>query len=183
MRPIYTLFLLLFIGLACAQPLSAQVTCGPDAAVDTSAFTGTAFFNFGSKARLTSQKNKMALAVGQTFVGFLDGLEQTSSLGFYSRYLLPPFALALRATQGDLLDRIQLTWEIDALGPSPNDGFNIYRDGVFLANVGSNIRTYNDFNVIAGIAYNYEVRGINLYGEGSPGKAIGFQVPNGTVTG
>ncbi|MBL7796044.1 MAG: LamG domain-containing protein, partial [Saprospiraceae bacterium] len=183
MRLIYTRLLFLFLYVAAALPLSAQVTCGPDAVVDTSGFTGTAFFNFGSKARLTSQKNKMALAVGQTFVGFLDGLEQTSTLGFYSRYLLPPFALALTATQGDLLDRIQLTWEIDALGPSPNDGFNIYRDGVFLANVGPNIRTYNDFNVIAGIAYNYEVRGINIYGEGSPGKAIGFQVPNGTVTG
>ncbi|MEQ1745665.1 MAG: LamG-like jellyroll fold domain-containing protein [Saprospiraceae bacterium] len=183
MRPIYTLLLFLFISAACALPLSAQVTCGPEAAIDTSGFSGTAFFNYGSKARLSSQKNKMALAVGQTFVGYLDGLEQTSSLGFYSRYLLPPFALALTATQGDLLDRIQLTWEIDALGPSPNDGFNIYRDGVFLANVGNNIRTYNDFNVIAGIAYNYEVRGINLYGEGAPGRAIGFQVPNGTVTG
>ncbi len=183
MRLIYTRLLFLFISAACALPLSAQVTCGPEAAIDTSGFSGTAFFNYGSKARLSSQKNKMALAVGQTFVGYLDGLEQTSSLGFYARYLLPPFALALTATQGDLLDRIQLTWEIDALGPSPNDGFNIYRDGVFLANVGNNIRTYNDFNVIAGIAYNYEVRGINLYGEGSPGRAIGFQVPNGTVTG
>ncbi|MCK6693287.1 MAG: hypothetical protein L6Q97_14470, partial [Thermoanaerobaculia bacterium] len=31
--------------------------------------------------------------------------------------------------------------------------------------------------------YNYEVRGISVYGEGAPGKTIGFQVPNGTVTG
>jgi len=183
MRPAYIRFILFLLSLTCGQSLSAQVTCGPDPVADTSGFTGTAFFNFGSKARLTSQKNKMAIAVGQTFVGYLDGLERNSTLGFYSRYLLPPFALALTATQGDLLDRIQLTWEIDALGPSPNDGFNIYRDGVYLATVGNNIRTYNDFNVIAGIAYNYEVRGINLYGEGAAGKAIGFQVPNGTVTG
>lgn len=179
--------ILFLLGLLCAgfsMPLVAQtVPCGPEPVVDTSGFSGTAFFNYGSKARLSSQRNKMSLAVGQTFIGYLDGLESNSTLGFYSRFLLAPFAVALKATQGELLDRIQLTWEIDALGPSPNDGFNIYRDGVFLASVGGNIRNYNDFNVIAGIAYNYEVRGINVYGEGVGGKAIGFQVPNGTVTG
>lgn len=87
------------------------------------------------------------------------------------------------ATQGELLDRIQSTWTPEPLGPFPSEGFNIYRDGVFLANVGVNIRNYNDFNVIAGRAYNYEVRGLSVYGNGVPGRAIGFQVPNGTVTG
>ncbi|MDX2134923.1 MAG: LamG domain-containing protein, partial [Saprospiraceae bacterium] len=177
-------FTLIVFGILGTLPFTAYTqTCGPDPVIDTSGFSGTAFFNFGSSARLTSQQRRMSVAVGQTFVGYLDGLENNSTLGFYSRYLLPPFAVALTATQGDLLDRIQLSWEIDALGPTPNEGFNIYRDGIFLAAVGSNIRTYNDFNVIAGTAYNYEVRGLNIYGEGASGRAIGFQVPNGTVTG
>ncbi|MCC6461159.1 MAG: LamG domain-containing protein, partial [Saprospiraceae bacterium] len=181
MRPIYLLLFLFLLGFSQGS-LTAQ-TCGPEAAVDTNGFSGTAFFNFGSRARATSQKYRTSVAVGQTFVGYLDGLDRNSTLGFYARYLLPPFAVSVTATQGDLLDRIQLSWEIDALGPSPNEGFNIYRDGIFLAAVGSNIRNYNDFNVIPGIPYNYEVRGRNLYGEGSAGKALGFQVPNGVVTG
>lgn len=164
-------------------PLRGQGTCGPAQAVDTGGYATSLFFNYGSNARLNSSKNRAAIAVGQTFTGFIENTERNTSLGFYSRFLLPPFALTLRATQGDLLDRIQLTWETDALGPATTEGFNIYRDGVFLATVASNIRTYNDFNVIAGVAYRYEVRGTNIYGEGAPGRAIGFQVPNGVVTG
>lgn len=183
----YTRLLLLW-SILCSglgQHLSAQtiVPCGPDPVVDTSGFSGTAFFNYGSNARLNSQKYRSATAVGQTFVGYMDGLMYNTTVGFYSRYLLAPFALTVKATQGDLLDRIQISWEIDALGPSPNDGFNIYRNGIFLATVGANIRNYNDFNVIPGIPYNYTVRGLNLYGEGAAGTALGFQVPNGVVTG
>jgi hypothetical protein len=173
---------LLFVGLYI--PAYGQNTdCGPDAVVDTSGFTGTAFFNYGSGARVKSQKFLTSVAVGQTFVGFIENTEFTSNVGFYTRFLLPPFELSVDATQGDLLDRIQLIWEIDALGPSPNEGFNIYRDGIFLATVGAGIRNYNDFNVIAGTPYIYNVRGINAFGEGANSKALGFQVPNGVITG
>ncbi|MEI6412491.1 MAG: LamG domain-containing protein, partial [Bacteroidota bacterium] len=51
------------------------------------------------------------------------------------------------------------------------------------AAVDSKTTNYNDFNVIAGRPYTYTVKGLNLYGEGSPGSALGFQVPNGVVTG
>ena len=182
----YTHILILW-GLLCvglSMPSFAQTSnCGPDAVADTSGFSGTAFFNFGSSARLTSQKYRSSSAVGQTFVGYLDGLTFNTTVGFYSRYLLAPFALAVTATQGDLLDRIQLSWEIDAVGPSPTEGFNIYRDGIFLATVGPNIRNYNDFNVIPGRPYIYTVSGLNVYGEGAASTALGFQVPNGVVTG
>ena len=57
------------------MPLSAQSpTCGPDGVIDTSSFSGTAFFNYGSSARLTNQNYRSASAVGQTFVGYIDGL-------------------------------------------------------------------------------------------------------------
>jgi hypothetical protein len=184
MRYTRMLFLLgaLCSGLWMPSNVFAQ-TCGPDGVIDTSSFSGTAFFNYGSSARIKSQQYRSSVAVGQTFVGYLDGLMYNTTVGFYSRYLLAPFALSVSATQGDLLDRIQLTWEIDAVGPSPTEGFNIYRDGIFLATVGPNIRNYNDFNVIAGRAYVYTVNGINVYGEGAPSTALGFQVPNGVVTG
>ncbi|HLF63722.1 MAG TPA: LamG-like jellyroll fold domain-containing protein, partial [Saprospiraceae bacterium] len=184
MRYIPVLYTLMLLCSCLGKPLIAQNNaCGPEEVLDTNGFIGTAFFNYGSQSRAKTQNFRSAVAVGQIFVGYTEGLNYNSTIGFYSRFLLPPFALKVTATQGDLLDRIQVSWDIDALGPSPNDGFNIYRDDVFLATVGPNIRNYNDFNVIAGRPYTYKVRGLNAYGEGSPGTALGFQVPNGVVTG
>ena len=179
----YTSFVLI-LWMAAIFPIFSQSTiCNPTTTVDTSSYEGTAYFNFGSVTKSRSQKYQTALSIGQNFVGYTENNTNSTYLGFYGRYLLPPFALKVNATEGDLLDRIQLNWTVDGLGPSPNEGFNIYRDGIFLATVGSNIRSYNDFNVIAGVAYKYSVRGINAYGEGSPSYALGFQVPNGVVTG
>ena len=175
--------LILAICISLSSIISAQDVCNPTIAVDTGAYEGVAIFNYGSKSKIKNQKYQSALAVGQVFIGYMDNSSFNSNVGFYGRYLLPPFALQVKATQGDLLDRIQLSWEIDALGPSPNEGFNIYRDGIFLSTVGPNIRNYNDFNVIAGVAYTYSVRGLNAYGEGAESYALGFQVPNGVVTG
>lgn len=184
MRHIYLIFFPVLFCLSLNQHLAAQSNlCGPEPEVDTLGFEGSAFFNFGSTPRGANQKYRSAFAVGQTFVGYMDGLMNNSTLGFYSRFLLAPFPLKVTATQGDLLDRIQLSWEIDALGPTPNEGFNIYRDGIFLATVGPNIRNYNDFNVIPGRPYIYTIRGLNIYGEGASSTALGFQVPNGVVTG
>jgi hypothetical protein len=67
--------------------------------------------------------------------------------------------------------------------PVPQPGLQNFPRRRISRCVDSKTRNYNDFNVIAGRPYNYEVRGINIYGEGQPGKAIGFQVPNGVVTG
>ena len=151
--------------------------------VDNQYVDGEIFFNYGSVIDAYSFQSRSSYSVGETSVGV--GISQTfnSYTGFWSRLLIPPLAATVLATQGELLDRIQLSWQINVLGSFPTQGFNIYRDGFFLAYVGQNVRTYNDFNVIAGRAYNYEVRGINAYGEGGGGKAIGFQVPNGVVTG
>ncbi|MBP6625165.1 MAG: hypothetical protein KA198_08335, partial [Chitinophagaceae bacterium] len=121
--------LILAICISLSSIISAQDVCNPTIAVDTGAYEGVAIFNYGSKSKIKNQKYQSALAVGQVFIGYMDNSSFNSNVGFYGRYLLPPFALQVKATQGDLLDRIQLSWEIDALGPSPNEGFNIYRDG------------------------------------------------------
>lgn len=157
--------------------------CGPGAPVDTSGISGTTYFNNGSQARTKNSNFRTSISLGQAAIGYTEAIQKNTTLGFFSRFQSPPLKLNVTATQGDLLDRIQLTWTIDALGPSPSGGFNIYRDGVFLATVGPNIRNYNDFNVIPGTPYIYSVRGINIYGEGVPSEALGFQVPNGVVTG
>ena len=177
----YIVIILLLWGITSSS--ISQSNCNQTTTTDSFTYEGTAYFNYGSIARSKSQKYRSSASVGQTFVGYTEGASYNTNVGFFSRYLLPPFALQVIATQGDLLDRIQLSWTVDGLGPSPSEGFNIYRDGIFLATVGSNIRNFNDFNVIAGVAYEYTVRGLNSYGEGTPSYALGFQVPNGVVTG
>lgn len=173
----------IFLWLSSLSMLMAQTNSCDPTAIDTSGYVGTAYFNYGSVNKSKTTKYRTASVIGQVITGAMENDGFSTNIGFYGRYLLPPFKVNVTATQGDLLDRIQITWQIDALGPSPNEGFNIYRDNVFLATVGPSIRNYNDFNVIAGVAYTYTVRGLNVYGEGSPSYALGFQVPNGVVTG
>ncbi|MBK9337220.1 MAG: T9SS type A sorting domain-containing protein [Lewinellaceae bacterium] len=144
---------------------------------------GELFVNYGSAVNAYSIRNRSDYTVGEPAVGYSISQQWNTYLGYWSRLLVPPLPAIVTATQGDLLDRIRLSWAINVLGSYPAEGFNLYRDGFFLGYVGPNVRTYNDFNVIAGRPYTYEVRGVNQYGEGSGGKAIGFQVPNGTVTG
>ncbi|MCC6461150.1 MAG: LamG domain-containing protein, partial [Saprospiraceae bacterium] len=160
---------------------SPDPACSPAGAV--SIRPGQVFFNYGSGIDVRNSSRRTDLTIGQMLIGPANTTENDMAFGSYGQILIPPFSPIVIATQGDLLDRIQISWVLNPLGPNPTQGFNLYRDGVFLATVASNIRNYNDFNVIAGRPYNYEVRGINLYGEGSPGKALGFQVPNGVVTG
>ncbi|MEK7257713.1 MAG: LamG-like jellyroll fold domain-containing protein, partial [Bacteroidota bacterium] len=94
-----------------------------------------------------------------------------------------PGAPAVLASDGDLEDRIQISWSPDPLSPAANNGFNIYRNGSLLATVESNVRSFIDFNVLAGKFYTYEVAGVNTFGEGMKGSALGFLNPNGVVTG
>ncbi len=143
----------------------------------------SAFFNYGTGSRMKSPTRRTKLTIGQTVVGQALGDDRNSYYGFWTSFLVAPLPPMVTATQGELLDRIQISWSNSPLGPFPNLGYKIYRDGVYLAAVDSKTRNFNDFNVIAGRPYNYEIRGLNIYGEGQPGKAIGFQVPNGVVTG
>jgi len=176
--------------LACAMflwcysistPVFSQSTgCTP---ADQTITRGEVFFNYGSATDAYSVRNRSSYSLGEPAIGIGISKEYNSQIGFWARFLIPPLAPGVTATQGDLLDRIQLSWSINPLGSQASDGFKIYRDGVFLASVDKKTTNFNDFNVIAGRPYNYEVRGINSYGEGISGKALGFQVPNGVVTG
>jgi hypothetical protein len=142
-----------------------------------------AYFNYGNSNKMKSSTRRMKLTIGQPAVGIAVGENYNMNFGYWAGYLVAPFPPMVTATQGDLLDRIQISWANNPLGPFPTGGFKIFRDGVYLASVDKNTKNYNDFNVIAGKPYKYEVKGINAYGEGSGGKALGFQVPNGVVTG
>jgi len=189
MNKIYfcTIPALLFLFLAALPGAYGQTTDPKCAFVNDTGdiYPSAAFFNYGSGTNIRNTSRTMDITIGQMVVdaAWDDKSVFTSEFGYWGQFLVPPQAPMVTATQGQLLDRIQIKWALEPLGSSASGGFNLYRDSIFLTTVANNIRTYNDFFVIAGTPYNYEVRGVNIYGEGIGGKAIGFQVPNGTVTG
>lgn len=182
---IRSLILVGILGCWSILSLHAQTQdCTTGGLMDPEEITGSVFFNYGGATVVVSSKNTGSISLGEPIVGEVWNFpENTAAYGFYTRFLLPPVPPVVEATQGDLLDRIQVSWQINSLGSYPSGGFNIYRDNVYIDNVASNIRNYIDFNGIAGQPYTYTIRGINLFGEGPGGSALGFMVPNGVVTG
>lgn len=176
-------FLGVVAGLCAAiTTLLAQsaTTCLPPAASD---FQGSVYLNYGFSNNSFSTQYRVSGTVGQPLVE--TGLSTTNITvtGFWSQFLVPPLPPSASASQGDYLDRIQVNWQPNPLGAAPTGGYKLFRDGVYQALLDPNTFNYNDYNVIAGKAYKYAVKGVNDYGDGCATEAIGFQVPNGTVTG
>jgi hypothetical protein len=163
-------------------PASAQqdIKC---TSADAAITRGEVYINYGGVSDAHSIRNRSSNSIGQSVAGVGVSALNNGQLGFWSLYQIPPLKPIVTATQGDLLDRIQVSWTVDPLSAQPTEGFKLYRDGVFLALLDSKTFNFNDFNVIAGRPYNYEVRGINEFGTGQAGRAVGFQVPDGVVTG
>jgi hypothetical protein len=152
-------------------------------ATNENTLTGSVFLNYGTTTDAFNVQARTNYTIGQPVVGTNFGQDYIGGLGYWSRFLLAPLAPVLTVTEGDLEDRIQVNWEPDPLSPSASNGFKIFRDGALLASVDGETTSYIDFNVIAGTFYNYEVQGINQFGEGNRSSAIGFLNPNGVVTG
>jgi hypothetical protein len=152
-------------------------------ASDDNVITGEVFFNYGSVTNAYALKNRSSFTVAEPVIGELQSAGYTMGLGFWSRFLLTPGAPLVQASEGDLADRIRVSWVMDPLSPAAQVGFKIYRNGDFLANLDATTFDFVDFNVIAGEKYVYTVVGINDFGNGFGGKALGFVNPNGVVTG
>jgi hypothetical protein len=183
MKNLISIIALIWCISLCPLTVSSQVNCA-DGSVNTGeTYSGQVFFNYGAVNNAFSTKNRTTLTIGEPLAGVFAGQQYNGMMGFYGRFLLPPLPPTVVASQGELLDRIQVTWITDPLSPDASGGFNVYRDNIFLSSVGKNVRSYNDFNVIAGRPYVYRISGINEFGEGTGGEAIGFQTPNGVVTG
>ncbi|MBK8967262.1 MAG: T9SS type A sorting domain-containing protein [Lewinellaceae bacterium] len=175
---------LLLLGMGClGLPLQAQnVNCSNGTVSTTDSYSGSVSGNYGSLTNAINSKYNLTGSLGEPFIGGFFGSFQGAA-GFYSRFLLPPSAPLVFASEGDLKDRIEVNWVVDALSPSSEGGFNIYRDGAFIDHVDKEIRKYIDFNVQAGVFYTYEIAGVNPAGEGFRGNSLGFLNPNGVVTG
>ncbi len=146
-------------------------------------YQGEGFFCYGTTTGAFSPTNRGGGTVGQPLQEFAVSGDYSMLFGFWSRFLAPPLAPEVVASQGELQDRIQISWTPDPLGGTVSVGYKLFRDNVFLGLVDPNTFNFNDFNVIAGRAYTYKVCGVNNFGDGVPGKSIGFMVPNGVITG
>ncbi len=167
---------------AAASSIFAQsaTTCLPPAADD---YQTTVLLNYGFANNSFSTQYRTSGTVGQPLVE--TGLSTSNVLvtGYWSQFLVPPLSPTVSASQGEFLDRVQVNWTPNPLGAAPTGGYKLFRDGVYQALLDPNTFNYNDYNVIAGRAYKYSVKGVNEYGDGCPSEAVGFMVPNGTVTG
>ncbi len=155
-------------------------TCG--SLTSANILTAEIFFNFGSTSNALNAVTRANVTVGQPLVGGNFGQDVNTAFGFWSRFLIAPSAPSVSASEGDLADRVQVNWKPDPLSPAATT-FNIYRNNALLASVASEIRSFIDFNVLAGEFYTYEVEGVNEFGQGYRGSALGFLNPNGVVTG
>ena len=83
----------------------------------------------------------------------------TANVG--SKKPLPPQVTGLTATN-NLSDRVTLNWT----NVIRETGYRIYRDAVLFDSVGANVTTYNDFTVLPGRPYYYQIEAFNECGQG-----------------
>jgi hypothetical protein len=178
-RWLYGLLGLLFI----AGSLSAQQATDCDPLTGQPVASGEVLFNYGSATNAFSFSNRSDFTIGQPLVGRSINQNQITEYGFWARFLLPPQAPRVLATQGNFIDRIQISWSVDPLSAKVTDGYIIKRNGSYLDEVDSDIEQYIDFNVQAGEFYEYSIQGRNRFGTGRGGTNVGFVNPNGLVTG
>ena len=70
-------------------------------------------------------------------------------------------------------DYVLLTWDPPrGNGSAALSGYAIYRNGVKIATVGSEVRSYNDTTVVTGNTYYYYVTAISDVGEGDPSATV-----------
>ncbi|MBK9338562.1 MAG: hypothetical protein IPM98_19350 [Lewinellaceae bacterium] len=186
MKNIQRCFFLLFAWLVAQQALAQGQPQTNVACKNLSSevfYTGDLFVNYGSTSNAFNTKRRANVTVGLPTVGGSFNQNYIANFGPWSRLLLAPSAPAVICSEGDLPDRVNIAWIPDPLSPAASLGFNIYRDGSLLASVDPDVRSYSDFNVIAGQFYTYTVAGKSPFGEGVKGSALGFLSPNGVVTG
>jgi len=173
---------LLLISSATSLVLQAQEEIDCDPLANLPITQGDIIVNYGSATNIFSFRNRSSFTVGQPVVGTSQSLANSTQVGFWARFLIPPQAPLMTPSSGEFPDRVLIKWKVDPLS-SPSNSFVITRDGAFLAEVDGQIRQFIDFNVQAGEFYQYGVYGRSQFGNGSVGKAVGFVNPNGVVSG
>ncbi len=172
----------ILIEQPCPDNPAAEVSVNCRSVSSENVLNGEVFFNYGSASNALNPATRSSFTVGQPVVGTNFGTETNTGFGFWTRFLLSPSAPSVAATEGDLPDRVQISWRPDPLSPAAVS-YKLYRDGALLATMDGETFSFLDFNVLAGQFYTYEVAGVNEFGEGYRGSSLGFMNPNGVVTG
>lgn len=183
MKNIHQLIIGLALCLLVSPFLWSQSSPNCFTASDDDSTSVQVIFNHGSVSEAFSGQKRISYTIGQPVVGAFRSQTHEGGMGLWARLLAPPIAPLLTASEGDFEDHVTLRWTPDPLSPSVNGGYRIYRDGSLLATLDEDAFSYVDFNVVPGKRYNYEVSGINEFGEGRRASAYGFLNPNGVVTG
>ncbi|HMT72391.1 MAG TPA: hypothetical protein PKD16_19660, partial [Saprospiraceae bacterium] len=157
MIPTYKKYIYLFLCLLISVTGWTQVETDCDPLSKLPVSKGDIIVNYGSVTNAFSFRNRSSFTVAQPLVGSGVGKDYTSQTGFWTRFLLPPKAPQVIASQGDFPDRVLITWNLDPLSADPFDGYVVTRDGAFLTQVDRKINQFIDFNVQAGEIYDYGV--------------------------
>ena len=179
----YNIPLLLLLCYCCwpTSYLSAQPET--DCESDQPITQGEILFNFGGATDAFNFTHRSTFSIGQPYTEAGLSSKNISAAGFWSLFLLPPQAPYVLASSGDFPDRIEVSWTPEPVSSAASGGYKILRDGSFLAKVDAETNQFIDFFIQPGEYYEYSVVGLNPFGEGYPGKSVGFINPNGVVTG
>ena len=190
--PSFTSLALLCLALGWLAPSSAaaQKRCEPCFSVPYFTVNGT------GTGKIRNDHHNLIATVGEieadltvsTDRSLLQGFSVAT--GFWGYYLTEPLSPMVQATDGDFLERVELSWEVpdQRTGP-PVKGTKatIVRNGTQLATVdliqGKKIYEYQDFNVFPGEEYEYAILTTNDLGEAHDDLDVGFLTPNGTILG
>ncbi len=174
------IFLVLFLLV---PTISTSQLCEPQFSV-----TNLQWGNInGAGQKSKNEEYNVSLTVGQVLIDVArNPSTKSSAMGFWGYMLLEPQSPVVNASHGDETDQINVGWNIirDPLGP-PVTGTTVqlFRNNTFLATLPISQTAYQDFNVIPGRSYKYEVISSNTYGDSRLNGDIGFVNPNGVVTG
>ncbi len=173
--------LILLNVLALNVSVQAQI-CDPKYTIENAVnVEGFILLGIGDDFQLTA-------STGHNFVGATDKKPGKKSIaaGFWRYYQLEPQPPIVSASHGDVAEQVNVSWSIvqDPVAP-PVTGttVDLYRNDVFLQTLPITQTQYQDFNVLPGRLYKYEVVTRNEYGVSKRGMDIGFVNPNGIVTG
>ena len=129
------------------------------------------------------------LIAGQPFIGNVIGnasVKDSIALGFFSYNIREPIPPTMRSSDGDYQNKILVEWDLNdgyTGPPVTSENIILYRNGNALTTLDISVSEYQDFNVFAGVDYEYEAVVSNSRGFSKDGGDYGFLNPNGIITG
>ena len=167
---------------------AAQKRCEPCFSIPHFTVNGTATNKATGTDQAANKKYTLIATVGEIEVDLTATNDASYSVApsFWGFHLTEPVPPRVQATDGDHLDRIEVSWEIpdDRTGPPVTGSLvTLLRNGSILTTLPLRQTQYLDFNVFPGEEYEYAVVTSNDLGDSHEELDSGFLTPNGTIVG